>query len=312
MNKAERQVNLVFLLMNTKRGLTRAQIRNGIADYREATSDPSFERMFERDKQELKELGFHLESFQDAYAASDEIYYRIIKEDSIFHTSNLSIQQKILFQVARLQMQNSIDSSRKTLIKLESLPNLDHIDLSVNQKFAFSTILQSLIQAIDQTRIVSFDYRSNEDLNYQKRDVVPKRIMFWNRNLYLIAYSLARKSYRTYRIDRISGIIEIGESATLDLGIEATDRFKEFILSFKSISSCRINLNNSEVFKFHDNSSMKFELGNRSVEISYAETEKEDLFKVLLRNIEVIENIEPDNLSHDFNQYINRINNVQF
>lgn len=311
MNKAERQVNLVFLLMNTKRGLTRAQIRNGISDYREATSDPSFERMFERDKRELKELGFHLESFQDVYAASDEIYYRIVKEDSIFETSNLSIQQKILFQVARLQMQNSIDSSRKTLIKLESLPNLDHIDLSVNQKSDFSAILQSLIEGIDQARIVSFDYRSNEDLHYKRRDVVPKRIVFWNRNLYLIAYSLARKSHRTYRIDRISENIEIGESVDLDLGIEATDRFKEFVLSLTSILCCRVNLNNSELFKFDQDNSMRFEVRNGSVEISYSETEKEDLFKVLLRNIEAIENIEPDNICHDFKQYLNRINSVQ-
>lgn len=312
MNKTERQINLVFLLIGTKRGLTRAQIRNGISDYREATSDQSFERMFERDKQELKELGFHLESFQDFYAASDEIYYRIVREDSTFHTSNFSVQQKILFQVARMQMQETIESSRKTLIKLETLPNLEHIELSVKPKFEQSTILQNLVQGIDQMRVVSFDYMSSEDENHQRRDVVPIRIIFWNRKLYLFAYSLTKESYRTYRIDRISGPVDLGEIVNLDLRSEGAEEFKEFILRLDSLLGCRITMKKSEIFRFPENISMKMKVLDDSVEISYSEREIDDLFRVLLRNIENIENIEPEDLSLKFKHHLNRINHVQF
>jgi proteasome accessory factor B len=312
MNKTERQLNLVFLLMSTRRGLTRAQIRSGISDYREATSDQSFERMFERDKQELKELGFNLESFQDHYAASDEIYYRIVREDSTFHTSDLSIQQKILFQVARLQMQETVDSSRKTLIKLETLPNLDHIELSVNPKFERSSILQNIIQGIDQGRMVSFDYLSSEDENYLKRDVIPIRIIFWNRNLYLIAYSYSRQDYRTYRIDRISGDVDLGESADLDLESEATGKFKEFISNLDSSLKCLVTLKGNAVFRSVENNYIKISAVGDSVEISYPEREITDLFKVLLRNIENIQDLEPADVFTKFKQYVNRINDVQF
>ena len=71
MNKTERQLNLVFLLLNTKRGLSRSQIQEQISDYRESTSQLSFERMFERDKEEIKALGFVLDTNLLDIASSD-------------------------------------------------------------------------------------------------------------------------------------------------------------------------------------------------------------------------------------------------
>src|SRR5262245_11730040 len=73
----ERLLNLTICLMAGRRPLSKADLRGMIADYRNATSDESFERMFERDKDDLREMGIPLVTeLQDAFF-EDEVGYRI-------------------------------------------------------------------------------------------------------------------------------------------------------------------------------------------------------------------------------------------
>src|SRR5512139_2334913 len=70
--KTERLLNLVVCLLATRRYLTAEQIRKAVAGYPD--SDEAFKRMFERDKEELRELGIPLEVGADG---EEEIGYRI-------------------------------------------------------------------------------------------------------------------------------------------------------------------------------------------------------------------------------------------
>ena len=63
--KAERLMNLALCLMNTRRPLSKRELRDSIEAYREITSDDSFNRMFERDKDDLRELGLVIETVED-------------------------------------------------------------------------------------------------------------------------------------------------------------------------------------------------------------------------------------------------------
>ena len=58
--KTERLLNLVLVLLYTRRPLTKAQIRRTIEAYAAAPSAEAFDRTFERDKDELRELGIPL------------------------------------------------------------------------------------------------------------------------------------------------------------------------------------------------------------------------------------------------------------
>ena len=58
--KTERLLNLVICLLSTRRPLSKAQIRSAVPQYGESTSMEAFERMFERDKDELRDLGIPL------------------------------------------------------------------------------------------------------------------------------------------------------------------------------------------------------------------------------------------------------------
>ncbi|TDB83764.1 DNA-binding transcriptional regulator, partial [Actinomadura sp. 7K534] len=78
--KTERLLNLVVCLLATRRYLTAEQIRRAVPGYPE--SDEAFKRMFERDKEELRELGVPLEVGSDQLGGGgEEIGYRIPPQD---------------------------------------------------------------------------------------------------------------------------------------------------------------------------------------------------------------------------------------
>ena len=55
--KTERLLNLVICLLYTRQPLSKQRIRAAVPQYGEAASDEAFDRMFERDKDELRDLG---------------------------------------------------------------------------------------------------------------------------------------------------------------------------------------------------------------------------------------------------------------
>ena len=58
--KTERLLNLVIALLSTRMPLSKARIRAAVPQYHGTASDEAFDRMFERDKDELRELGIPL------------------------------------------------------------------------------------------------------------------------------------------------------------------------------------------------------------------------------------------------------------
>jgi len=56
-SKVERLMNLVIALLSTRSYITAEKIRSSVAGYADSASDEAFSRMFERDKNELRDLG---------------------------------------------------------------------------------------------------------------------------------------------------------------------------------------------------------------------------------------------------------------
>lgn len=63
--KAERLMNLALCLLGTRRPLSKRELRGSIEAYLEAGTDDSFNRMFERDKEDLRELGLVIETVEN-------------------------------------------------------------------------------------------------------------------------------------------------------------------------------------------------------------------------------------------------------
>src|SRR5229473_2772923 len=75
--KTERLLSLVVCLLSARRYLTASQIRDAVPGYPD--SFDAFKRMFERDKDELRELGIPLETGVSA-TADEEPGYRIPRQ----------------------------------------------------------------------------------------------------------------------------------------------------------------------------------------------------------------------------------------
>src|SRR5260370_3961808 len=83
--KTERLLSLVLCLLAARRYLTAEQIRAAVPGY--PPYGEAFKRMFERDKDQLRELGIPLETGQ---AGADDTGYKISRHDYDLPPSNLA------------------------------------------------------------------------------------------------------------------------------------------------------------------------------------------------------------------------------
>src|ERR671922_1346913 len=77
--KAERLMNLALCLLGTRRPLTKRELRASIEAYIEAGSDEAFNRMFERDKDDLRELGLVIDTVE---SLDGDIGYRAQRDSN--------------------------------------------------------------------------------------------------------------------------------------------------------------------------------------------------------------------------------------
>ncbi|HEY4700409.1 MAG TPA: DNA-binding transcriptional regulator, partial [Streptosporangiaceae bacterium] len=73
--KTERLLSLVVCLLSTRRYLTAEQIRRAVGGYPDQPE--AFKRMFERDKEELRELGIPLETGPISPLDGEDTGYRV-------------------------------------------------------------------------------------------------------------------------------------------------------------------------------------------------------------------------------------------
>jgi hypothetical protein len=76
--KTERLLSLVVCLLSTRRYLTAEQIRQAVTGYPDQPE--AFKRMFERDKEELRELGIPLETGPISPLDGEDTGYRVQRQ----------------------------------------------------------------------------------------------------------------------------------------------------------------------------------------------------------------------------------------
>ncbi|MFV0429081.1 MAG: DNA-binding transcriptional regulator, partial [Arachnia sp.] len=105
--KSERLVNLLILLLSSRRFLTKHQIRETIDGYR-GQSDGAFERMFERDKDELRALGVPLKTGSNDPFVDEDDGYRIERREFELPAMSFSTEELAVLGAAALVWQDSV------------------------------------------------------------------------------------------------------------------------------------------------------------------------------------------------------------
>ncbi|CAN2238176.1 COG2378 Predicted transcriptional regulator [Candidatus Planktophila dulcis] len=205
--KSERLINLTIALLATKRFITKSEIFKTIEGY-EGSSE-SKERMFERDKDDLRSLGIEIEvgSFDPIF--NDEAGYRIKQERYQLDLGDITALEISLLSLAAQAWQGASldDAAQRALVKLNSLGiAVDETNLPVSIPFLSDggLDLPKITHAIAEHQILEFIYR-NYDLSEENRRVVPIGLSTRSGYWYLTGVDQDIEEVRTFRFDRVIG-----------------------------------------------------------------------------------------------------------
>ena len=211
--KIERLINLTIALLATKRYLTKSEIFNSVDGY-EGTPETK-ERMFERDKDDLRSLGIEIEvgSFDPLF--NDEVGYKIKQEKYQFELGDISSTDVSLLSLAAEAWQAASfgDVAQKALLKLRSIGIAsDEISIpgSVHKLNDGGQDLSLITKAIAQNQILNFAYLDSSMQSFARR-VVPIALSTRSGYWYLSGVDQEIQEIRTFRIDRIQGEVSASQ-----------------------------------------------------------------------------------------------------
>jgi proteasome accessory factor B len=218
--KSERLVNLTIALLGTKRWLTKSQIFSSVDGY-EGETDAK-ERMFERDKDDLRNLGIEIEvgSFDPLF--EDEAGYRIRPDSYRADIEEISPRELSLISLATSMWQGAVldSTALSALVKLKSFgieSDLDAIPAIEPQLHISDENLASIIDAIAARRTISFTYLAH-DLTRQERVLEPYGAGTKGGYWYVAGRDLDRNDIRIFRLDRIDSKISVqGKNSSYEI-----------------------------------------------------------------------------------------------
>jgi len=209
--KTERLINLTLALLATKRYLKKSEILANVFGY-EGTQEAQ-ERMFERDKDDLRSLGIEIEVGDLDPFFEDEPGYKIPQKTYELNVPNLTGRELALISIAANIWNDSVlaPNAQSGIRKLQSLGIPASLDFEFRMKFRFENptlLLEQLARAIEQKSRITFDYDSS---SLKKRHLEPYRIVFWNGYWYLIGMDLDRSAVRLFKLSRFLGELALSK-----------------------------------------------------------------------------------------------------
>jgi proteasome accessory factor B len=217
-DKTERLLNLVICLLYTRKPLSKAKIRDAVPQYAKGASDEAFDRMFERDKDELRELGIPLvtEPFDTLF--DDEPGYRIDRREyALPEIAFAADELAVLGLASRAWTQATLAGpAAQALRKLEAA-GVERDDSSligiVPRVRTAEPAFDSVKDAVLQHTPVAFIYRTAGTGAVGTRHVQPWAIASWHGHWYLTGFDTDRDAPRVFRLGRIEGKVDVDGKA---------------------------------------------------------------------------------------------------
>lgn len=209
--KVERLMNLVICLLSTRQFVTAERIKESVAGYGDSGNDEAFSRMFERDKNELRDLGVPLETGLSVGSGGVE-GYRINRDAYELPDIDLTREESAAVAVA-VQLWESPEltsAAQSALLKLRAAGIQVDQDDSAGAVTAVPArtrgsepALGALLAAIDAGRSVRFEHRSSTTDPFVTRTVEPWGVVTFRGRWYLVGHDVDRDDTRTFRLSRI-------------------------------------------------------------------------------------------------------------
>jgi len=200
--KTERLINLTLALLATKRYLTKSEIFKSVTGY--SGTPETMERMFERDKDELRNMGVEIEvKGLDPLFEDDQGY--LIRSETFQLSGNEFASDELLYltMAANLWHDSALSNdSKAALLKIQSLSGpieFNAFNSPVVRDNENSQMLATAFEAIEKCKKLSFKYNDNH------RIVEPLGMFMSSGFWYLVAQD--EKIVKSFKLVRIESKI---------------------------------------------------------------------------------------------------------
>ncbi|WP_338694686.1 WYL domain-containing protein [Streptomyces sp. Q6] len=209
--KAERLMNLALCLLGTRRPLSKRELRGSIEAYLEAGNDDSFNRMFERDKDDLRELGLVIETVENL---DGDVGYLARRDSNRLPPVTLDGEEAAALGLAAKVWQQArlAGAASGALQKLRAAGMPEDVDPYEAHHGALEPRIpvheasfEPLMLACRDRRAVVFDYRKATAARPEQRHVEPWALECWRGHWYLAGWDRDRQAERVFRLSRITG-----------------------------------------------------------------------------------------------------------
>src|SRR5262252_8433516 len=206
--KTERLLSLVVCLLSSQRYLTATQIRAAVPGY--PSSFDAFKRMFERDKEELRELGIPLDMGTNG-PLDEEYGYRIPRQEYMLPDIRLEPDEAAMLTLAaRVWQRAELEGAAAgALLKLRAA-GIDAEDTQTGIEPRVHTgeaAFGPLWEAVMARRRVTFAYRAAGRSGAQQRRLEPWGVVNRHGRWYVAGHDMDRDAVRVFRLSRIEGAV---------------------------------------------------------------------------------------------------------
>ncbi|WP_106847978.1 YafY family protein [Blastococcus sp. Marseille-P5729] len=215
--KNERLLTLLICLMSTRQFLTADRIRDAVVAYGRDYSpkgQQAFERKFERDKEDLRELGVIIETGTNSF--TDTVPgYRIKGRENNLPDISLTPAEATVVALASdwwrsAQFASATQGAVQKLKAAGIAIDAEQAEQWQPQLRGSDAAFDVLLQAATEQREVRFDYRSrSSEPPISRRHVQPWGLVSWKARWYLVGHDLDRGEQRVFRLSRIVSEVEL-------------------------------------------------------------------------------------------------------
>jgi proteasome accessory factor B len=235
--RTERLLSIVVLLLSSRRYLTAEQIRGAVSGYPE--EQEAFKRMFERDKEELRDLGIPLETGR-ATPVDDDLGYRISRQDYELPEIHLEPDEAAVLGIASRVWQSAELAGAATgaALKLRAASRETEGDAAANPPLGIQPRLSTqepafgpLWEAVRDRRPVTFSHQASGRSEVTKRTLEPWGVVNRRGRWYVAGYDRMRDAPRVFRLSRIIGPVKLvgpAGSVRVPEGTDVRDLVKDW------------------------------------------------------------------------------------
>lgn len=231
-DKSERLLQLTCALLFAERGLTKTELYRSIPAYIQAiatgTTEDSLNRMFERDKTDLRATGIQIYT-PNPNSDADEICY-LIADDTFVWPKHLELtakQLQLLTLASQVWSQASLQSdANQALVRLRALG----IEQAAEDLIGFAPRIRThepsftpLTAAINDRTEVTFSYRKPDGL-ISKRRVQPWSLHNVDGQWLLQCFDIDRNEARNFLLKRIVSKVQVAREGEVEITFSTPEK----------------------------------------------------------------------------------------